>query len=109
QDAIAHVLSRSGKNTVYLREGSSNRPASRSAARAIAQPARIQLGPKERALLTLLRGAEPMSLKQIASQLRMGERRARRLLVPLLQAGYVHDRSERRYALTAPGAAQLDS
>ncbi len=108
RDGVATVLAKDGApGHVYLREGSSNRRASARTVRDLNAGHKVKVGPKERELLRLLSQGNPQSLGQIAKALRMGERRARRLLVPLLRAGLLHDREGNRYALTARGAQRL--
>ena len=97
----------SEERTVYVREGATNRPASTRTVRDLVADHRVKLSPKDRELLRTLAGSKPQSLPELAKKLRMGERRARRLLIPLLRAGLIHDREGRRYALTARGSARL--
>ncbi len=106
--AVYRVLSGSHGPTVYLREGSSNRPADRQATKALQNPSKVRLNPKQRQLLVLLNGQPPQTVKELATQLRMGERNSRRLLIPLLRGGLAHSREGKRYALTALGVAQLE-
>ncbi len=108
REGVAVVLDKQGSpGHVYLREGASNRRASDRTVRDLTAGHKAKVGPKERELLRALAQSKPQSLGQLAKAMRMGERRTRRLLVPLLRAGLIHDREGNRYALTARGAQRL--
>ncbi|MEZ5973509.1 MAG: ATP-binding protein [Planctomycetota bacterium] len=105
--AVATVRRPGHPATAYIREGSSNQPVSRTVQRALQSPRRVRIGDRERRVLQLLDGRPPQSLRDLAQAMRMGERRTRQLVVPLMQAGLIHQREGRRLALTALGAARL--
>ena len=104
---VHRVWAGEGAGAVFLRAGSSTFEADRQAVKALENRPSLRLDAKQRSLLELLHGRGPTSIKDMAAKLRMGERSARRLLVPLLQAGLAHARDGRRFALTALGQAQL--
>lgn len=103
------VVRPGGERVVYIRDGSSSRRAGERAVRALARPParKAKLGEKERKLLGLLAARDGLTLGELARAARLGQRTARRLLVPLLQAGLVHEKDGRRFALTPQGHRRL--
>jgi DNA-binding transcriptional ArsR family regulator len=103
------VVQPDGRRVVYVRDAASTRPAGTAALRALERPpaSKPRIGAQERRLLGLLAQGDGLTLSALASAARMGQRTARRLLIPLLRAGLVHERDGRRFALTPPGHRRL--
>ena len=106
-EACAVIGSR-GARRVYVREGSSSRPASPVEIKALRAPM-VAGAPSrdERRVLETLRRGGAQSLREVADALNVGPRTARRLLVELVARGLVLEREDRRFWLTPLGVARM--
>ena len=105
----AAVIGARGARRVYVREGSSSRPASPAEVKALRL--RVPGGAPsaaQRRVLELLRRLGPAPLRAIAGALNVGMRTARRQLVDLVDHGFVLERDDRRFWLTPRGIARMD-
>jgi len=98
-----------GELCVYVRDGSSSRLASKAEARALARVSggRTRIDSTARRLLEEISRSRTPTLATIARAVRLGERAARRRLVPLIQAGLVLEKADRRLWLTPHGHRRL--
>lgn len=106
-EPCAVVASRDARR-VYVREGSSSRPASPAEVKALR--ARASAGTPstaERRVLEALRRLGAAPLRDVAEALNIGERTARRQLVALIDRGLVLEREDRRFWLTPRGIARM--
>ncbi|MEZ6016048.1 MAG: ATP-binding protein [Planctomycetota bacterium] len=96
-----------GDLRVYVRDGSSTRPAAEHTVRALGRgPARAfdaALDPRARRLLQILRERREPTLSELARCARIGRRAARRLLVPLVRSGLIAETDRHRLWLTPLG------
>lgn len=101
------ALTAEGELRVYVRDGSSTRPAAahtvRALQRVVPRRAPAALDPKSLRLLRLLAEHREPTLSELARFARMGRRAARRLLVPLLQSGLIAETDRHRLWLTPLG------
>jgi len=94
---------------VYVRDGSSSRPASAQEVRALrrSRGVRPRLDATARKLLGALRAGDPPTRTELGRRARLGPKALKRSLVPLMQAGLVSERPDRRLWLTPRGHAAL--
>ena len=94
---------------VYVRGGSSSRPASAQEVRALrrSRDVRPRLDATARKLLNTLRAGDPPTRTELGRRARLGPKALKRSLVPLMQAGLVSERPDRRLWLTPRGHAAL--
>jgi predicted HTH transcriptional regulator len=97
-----------GELRVYVRDGSSTRPAAAHTVRALERrPSRRfrvnELDPRALRLLRVLVERREPTLSELARCARMGRRAARRLLAPLLQSGLIAETDRHRLWLTPLG------
>lgn len=101
------ALTIDGELRVYVRDGSSTRPAAAHTVRALERgPTRrlpCALDPKARRILRILAERREPTMSELARFARIGRRTARRLIVPLLQSGLVAETDRRRLWLTPLG------
>lgn len=99
------ALGRDGRGRVYVRDGSSSRPAEPQTVRALGRPraGRVQLDGDARRIVAILARDERLSLAELARAARLGPRNARRAVVRLRDAGLVHGGQGRRLSLTPAG------
>jgi predicted HTH transcriptional regulator len=103
------ALGRDGRGRVYVRDGSSSRPAEPHTVRALGRPrtSRLSLDKDMRRILTILERDERLSLGDLARAARLGQRNARRAVVRLRDAGLVHGGQGRRLSLSPAGHRRL--
>lgn len=102
------VLGSRGAHRVYVREGSSSRPASTTEVKALRVPTVAGTPSRdERRVLEILRRGGALPLRGVADALNVGPRTARRLLVELTARGLVLERDDRRFWLTPLGVARM--
>jgi predicted HTH transcriptional regulator len=101
------ALTPEGELRVYVRDGSSTRPAAAHTVRAMERgPSRrvvSELDPRAQRMLRILAERREPTLSELARYARMGRRAARRLIVPLLQSGLVAETDRHRLWLTPLG------
>lgn len=101
------ALTQEGELRVYVRDGSSTRPAAPHTVRALERgPVRRAapvLDPRALRLLRILAERREPTLSELARLARMGRRAARRLVVPLLQSGLIAENDRHRLWLTPLG------
>jgi len=104
------MLTAEGDLRVYVRDGSSTRPAASHTVRALARaqheepsPVASRLDPRALRLLRILAERREPTLSELARIARMGRRSARRLVVPLLRSGLVGENERHRLWLTPLG------
>lgn len=102
-DGPVAVLGRSAGCTVYLREGSSSRPADARELRALARRSPpVALVDEDRRVLAALR-KKSLRTADLARVARLGARAAKRAAVRLVRAGYVLERDDGRLWITPAG------
>lgn len=109
EDGPAGALATCGTRIVYVRDGSSSRPATAADLRALERrPAgRRRLDDKSAKLLRLLASSDGATLPELAKRGRMGRRAVRRLVVQLTQHGLVLERDGGRFGLSPHGHRAL--
>jgi len=95
-----------GSTAVYVREGSSSRPAGPDEVKALAKRRRARIDDDGRRLLLSLRGG-PRRASELARAARLGSRAAKRGVVRLCQAGMVLEKQDGRLWITPAGHQRL--
>lgn len=95
-----------GARRVYVRDGSSTRPAEEEALHRMRRgdgPSRSRLDKKAGRILDLLKTSGPLGQGEMARSSSMSRQAARRILVELVQADLAQEVQGRRYSLTPSG------
>lgn len=108
RDAPRAVVGSRGAPRVYVREGSSSRPASPTEIKALTRPpAPGSLSRDERRVLEALRRLGAIPVRGVADALNVGPRTARRALVDLVDRGLVLERADGCFWLTPLGVVRM--
>ncbi len=105
------VTMEDGKRRVFVRDGSSTRPAEEATLRRMRrQPvvSRTRLDDRALRVLALFKKDGPLTSSQIARSARLGRQATKRVLVDLTRAGFVQEVQGGRLSLTPSGHRKLN-